>query len=458
MALPNQNIKEKEIKILREAIDKAENIAANKLAQSEETKNIIKIVEEFIIDKKLICYGGTAINNILPKDKRFYDPNTDVPDYDFFSTNAMEDAKQLAKIYAKKKYTNVEAKAGLHKGTYKVFVNFIPIADITQIPKKLFEQLSKKAIKRDHILYAPANYLRMAMYLELSRPFGDISRWEKVLKRLTLINEIFPIKNPDCDNINFIRKFENDNLNSKKIFNYLRRFFIDEGVVFFGGYASFLYSRYMPKYLQDGFNKYTPDFDVLSENAKQTAIKLKEELIKKGYKDVKYIKNKKLGEIIPVHYEIVIEKDTVAFIYQTLACHNYNTININKHKIKIATIDTILSFYLAFLFSDNDYYNKDRIFCLAQYLFSVQIKNRLKQKGLLKRFTLNCYGEQPTLQSIRQKKTDLYNKLKHNKKSLQYKRNFLKYIPPHNTQKIKPKQKKTKRKHKRKHRKTKHKK
>ena len=32
----------------------------------------------------------------------------------------------------------------------------------------------------------PPNYLRMAMYLELSRPDGDVSRWEKVLKRLTL--------------------------------------------------------------------------------------------------------------------------------------------------------------------------------------------------------------------------------------------------------------------------------
>ena len=34
--------------------------------------NIFKIVEQFIIDKKLICYGGTALNNILPKDTQFY--------------------------------------------------------------------------------------------------------------------------------------------------------------------------------------------------------------------------------------------------------------------------------------------------------------------------------------------------------------------------------------------------
>ncbi len=44
------------------------------------------------------------------------------------------------------------------------------------------------------IRYAPPNFLRMNMYLELSRPAGDVSRWEKVFKRrvtteyLTLTN------------------------------------------------------------------------------------------------------------------------------------------------------------------------------------------------------------------------------------------------------------------------------
>jgi hypothetical protein len=33
---------------------------------------MIKIVEDFIIRKKLICYGGTAINNILPERDQFY--------------------------------------------------------------------------------------------------------------------------------------------------------------------------------------------------------------------------------------------------------------------------------------------------------------------------------------------------------------------------------------------------
>ena len=38
---------------------------------SKEVQTIIEIVENFIKKKDLICYGGTAINNILPKEDQF---------------------------------------------------------------------------------------------------------------------------------------------------------------------------------------------------------------------------------------------------------------------------------------------------------------------------------------------------------------------------------------------------
>ena len=169
-------------------------IAGEKVASSPEIKKMIEIVEDFLIKKKLICYGGTAINNILPKEAQFYDKNYEIPDYDFFSHNALDDTKELADIFYKAGYLDVEAKSGVHGGTYKVFVNFIPMADITYIHKDLFQTLQKQAIKVAGIYYTPPDFLRMGMYLELSRPAGDISRWEKVLKRLNLLNEYHPMK------------------------------------------------------------------------------------------------------------------------------------------------------------------------------------------------------------------------------------------------------------------------
>jgi hypothetical protein len=416
-----------ELAIIRMAVDKAEEIEGKAIVNSPEVKVIITIVEDFLKKKKLIAYGGTAINSILPIEDQFYNKNTEIPDYDFFSPNAYQDAKDLADIYFNKGFQEVEAKNGVHEGTYKVFVNFIPVADITFLNKSIFQALKKDAICKEGILYAPPNFLRMSMYLELSRPAGDVSRWEKVLKRITLLNKNFPLNAKNCWKIDFQRKMESkENINM--IYNTIRDTFIKEKVVFFGGYAISLYSKYMPSKLKHKFKKY-PDFDVLSIEPLKTADAIKKSLNEIGIQNVSIVKREKIGEIISLHYEIKVEKDTVAFIYEPLACHSYNIIKINNQSIKIATIDTMLSFYLAFLYSNKDYYDIDRILCMSQYLFKVQQHNRLEQKGLLKRFSIDCYGHQETLEEIRAKKNKLFLSLKNKKNTKEYEKHFMRYRP-----------------------------
>jgi hypothetical protein len=56
-----------ELAILRMAVDKAGEKMGKRMVESDAVKKIIQIVEDFIKKKGLICYGGTAINNILPK-------------------------------------------------------------------------------------------------------------------------------------------------------------------------------------------------------------------------------------------------------------------------------------------------------------------------------------------------------------------------------------------------------
>ena len=419
---------DRELEILREAVDKAEERTQKAVVNSDQVKKIILIVEKFLQRKKSICYGGTAINNILPTYDQFYDKSVEIPDYDFFSSTALADAKELADIYAKAGYTDVEAKAGVHKGTFKVFVNFIPVADITHLAKELYTSVKKESISINGILYAPPNYLRMAMYLELSRPAGDVSRWEKVLKRLTLLNRHYPMKNPRCHELDFMRDFEGHEDKQDEIYSLVKNAIIDQGLIFFGGYASSLYGRYMPQAQRRQIQK-VPDFDVLSEDPKSAATIIKERLLYEGIKNVNIVVKKGVGEIIAPHYEIMIGKDSVCFIYEPLACHSYNTIKIGKDIIKVATIDTMLSFYLAFLYADRSYYDHDRILCMAKYLFSVQAKNRLEQKGLLKRFSINCYGKQETLGDMRAEKSEKFEELKGDRNSKEYQDYFLRYVP-----------------------------
>jgi hypothetical protein len=418
-----------ELAILRMAVDKAEEKMGKRVVNSEDIKKIIKIVEDFIQRKGLICYGGTAINNILPSDDQFYNKEAEVPDYDFYTIHALEDAKELADIYYKAGFTDVEAKSGVHKGTYKVFVNYIPVADITDIAKPIYNSMKKDAIRVNGILYAPPNFLRMGMFLELSRPAGDISRWEKVLKRLTLLNKNYPLTSINCDKIQYQREMENKE-NEDEIYENVRSTFVNQGVVFFGGYAMSLYSQYMPKKMRMHVEKIA-DFDVLSNDPETTAQIVKERLKDIGVNNTKIIKHDPIGEIVPMHYEIKIDNDTIAFIYKPIACHSYNVLNIKGQKIKVATIDTMLSFYLAFLYADKPYYNEflERILCISKFLYNVQQRNRLQQKGLLRRFSITCYGHQETLEEIRAHKSEKYKELKEKDDKEEFQQWFFNYKP-----------------------------
>ena len=431
-----------ELAILRNAVDKSEQYQGQKVAMNAEVKKIIKILEDYLKVKKVICYGGTAINNILPKDAQFYNRDLEVPDYDFYSPNAMDDAIELANLYADAGYTEVEAKAGVHHGTYKVYVNYLGVADITQLDDPIFTELYKDSLRFGGVRYASPDFLRMGMYLELSRPNGDVSRWEKVHKRLNLLNKHYPLRSrTGCNAVEFQRKMNRDKRypvikNGNKtideiedeIFTIVRDELISSGAVFFGGYACSLYS----KYVQDKKHMVAniPDFDVLIEDVEREALLIKQQLEQAGYTQLELIEHAAIGEIIPKHIELRMGKESIAFLYEPIACHNYNVIRLNaSQEIKVATIDTILSFYLAFLYAQKAYYYKDRLLCIAEFLFDVQEKNRLSQRGLLERFSLSCFGKQPMLEDIRAAKADKYIELANRKNTREYDLWFLNYKP-----------------------------
>jgi len=441
-----KKIEEKEIEILRNAVDKIESRMGKKVAQSPDVKRIIERLEQFLRDKKLVCYGGTAINSILPEKYRFYNNDIEVPDYDFYSPSAMEDAKELADIFLKMGYNEVEAKSGSHPGTFKVFVNFMPVADITQMDDSLFSVLSAKSYIKHGIRYAPTNFLRMAMYLELSRPEGDVSRWEKVLKRLTLLNKVYPMKLVNCSRIS-VRPSSNGNETddtksfssfsssknskhqmNKKVYEITRNVLLNSDIVFIGGFADVLYSRYLPKNERHKLSV-SQEYDVLSNNPRELATLISMTLKSNNIDDVAVEKMPAIGEIVQDHYKVTANDAVVALIYKPTACHSYNTIKLNDRVIKIASIDTMLMFYIAFSYAKRYYYNRDRLLCLAGILFYIQNKNRLVQTGILKRFGTTCYGKQETLETIRRDKAAKYKELKNDKHNPEYQKLFLRYVP-----------------------------
>ena len=66
---------------------------------------------------------------------------------------------------------------------------------------------------------------------------------------------------------------------------------------------------------------------------------------------------------------------------------------------------------------------------MANYLFEVQEKNRLAQKGVLKRFSINCIGHQETVEEMKAEKAEKFIELKGKKNDPEYEEWFLRYRP-----------------------------
>jgi hypothetical protein len=75
------------------------------------------------------------------------------------------------------------------------------------------------------------------------------------------------------------------------------------------------------------------------------------------------------------------------------------------------------------------HYDKDRLLCIAMFLFQMEQHNRLDQSGILKRYSIECYGKQSTLEDIRSKKTEMFKELGKDRESKEYQMWFLKYTP-----------------------------
>jgi hypothetical protein len=169
-----------------------------------DTTDIMKYVEAFIKKKKLIIYGGYAVNALLSKKSKFYKEYT-INDFDCYSANAKQDAKELAAELAKHKIPYIKIRKALHENTYKVYANFLQVIDLTQISLEEFNGL--KAVSEyeknhtklyknysDAFALAPVCYLKASMHFELARPVRSYFRWEKIFYRLELITQLYAFK------------------------------------------------------------------------------------------------------------------------------------------------------------------------------------------------------------------------------------------------------------------------
>jgi hypothetical protein len=355
-----------------------------------------RIVEAFLKSHRVLCYGGTAINNLLPKEEQFYGPD-ETPDYDFFSETPQEHGMELANQLSAAGIESVEVKPGVHLGTYKVFADYHGVADITFIIPKIFNQLWNEKLTRHGLHYVPPDFLRMSMYLELSRPEGDVSRWEKVYSRLSLLNKRYPIT---CKNV----PTAPDELSAEQ-----KRATLDmlkhNPIVLLGFSAV---SRHEKKAVW-----YTP-VTLLAE--KETIDKLS-----KGHK----VETHEASEILPARTDILDNEGAVLYqFYETQACHSYHT---TGEGIRIASIPTLVMFFMALIYSGESRDDVSRLLCVAQRLVELADNKPKRRFALLT--PSQCLGVQKELLELRRERVSLYDKVKKNKSSPDFVQYFFTYNP-----------------------------
>jgi len=358
----------------------------------------LKVVEDFLKHHPVMCYGGTAINNLLPKKDRFYDPERDIPDYDFFSKTPQEHSVMVANQLATAGVENVEVRPGVHVGTFKVFADFTGVADITFLDEKIFDNLWKESEVIDKIHYVPPNFLRMSMYLELSRPRGDVSRWEKVYSRLQLLNKYYP---STCPKEKTEYHKEITDKQQKEIETLLK----EEPVVLLGVTAYEIHVR----------KNWTTPVMLLAE--KETI-----ERLTKG----EMVKLDEETEILPRRYSVINEEgDSIIRFYETSACHSYHTL---KNGIRVASIPTILQFFFAYAYSFGpDQTNIANMLCIAQNLMDVAKSNTKRRFDVL--IPKDCIGTQESFIAMKRQKAELYTDLSKNKSSPDFIKYFFTYNP-----------------------------
>ena len=363
---------------------------------------LFNIINDYISKNELICYGGMAINNIIPESsERFYD-EVDIPDYDCFTPNAIKDAKLLSQLL-RTNYENVEVKSAMFKGTYKIFVNFIPIVDLTQIEYNLFEKIKQTSLKIKDIYYASPNYLRMNIHLELSRPLGDVSRWIKIYQRLDLLNKYHPY-------------IYNKNINKTivKYTKYNNLIELCKKWVILGEYAM-KYFKFPLKY------KSNSNIFILADSLDEIKDALSHDF---KYTIVSY-SNKFINNL----YEFKFMEESLLYVFITNSCQSYNQIKENGNIVKIANIDTMLMLYyaLSFIQPPNLNINNLLVYC---YLLQNITENKLnKMNKITKRFSLPCVGKQSSFEDLRLERENAYKLYKKNHSTKIYNNYFFRYIP-----------------------------
>ena len=381
-------------KRLKQVVHQAQVRLDLETAQNTELQRAIHVVESYLKKTGRVCYGGQAINAQLPDKDKFYNENTSLPDYDFFSPDQKEDSNRIIHDLKQAGFAEISKRVGIHEGTTKIYVNYTAVADITQIDLEFYEQIYGKSVSIEGIHYADPIFLRMMMFLELSRPRGMVTRWEKVYERLALLDAANPLKK--CRHLNM-----EENEAAGAFRGNLLQYVLKNQRVFMGADIHGLYKKSgtgrsassRMKFLLQGHSPViflSPDAEFDGD-----FLSSRMALTKKN--------NTGYQNILPAMVSLYKGKDLVCLIIQEEACHAILSVPLTKHRqMRIASIDTMLTFLIGLYYRDDgeSIMATNSLLCWVRYYIDLSVKYRMHPTKTMQSFPLECSGYQTTFASL----------------------------------------------------------
>lgn len=161
----------------------------------------IDIVKDFIKERHLCLYGGTALDFAarLAGSKIYDDTKLEVPDLDFFSDDPVRDARDLAEKLYDTGMEKARAIGAYHVGTMRAdpggnhFVADISYCGGTEILKS-FTVMNYQGMNILHPMYQ-----RVDMHSSLAFPYDNapmesiFNRWKKDIERFMIMDKLYPV-------------------------------------------------------------------------------------------------------------------------------------------------------------------------------------------------------------------------------------------------------------------------
>jgi len=404
-------------------------VEKKKLMEMEPTLEEITKVHEIIIDfiktNKRKVYGGYALNKLLIAKNpslAIYD-ETDTPDIEFYSPEALGDLIKLCDILHKEGFKNAVGQEAQHKETYSLFVNYQLYCDISYMPGNIYNKsryIQMEGFNLIHPWFIAIDFFRM-----FTNPMVSYWRLEKHFARYLKLQKTYPLPliNKPID----IKPYLNDNLN--KSIGLLENFLALKSSIVFTGFYAYNYYLISSNYFKKDIRYkqiQMPYLEVYSSNYIEDGLSiikyidtLPEEIKSKisytefypffqfyGYNTVFYFKDNSVE--IPILY--LYSNNQKCIPYKEVPYISFDNVKIkykkeNKSTINIGSFDFNILHALIILVKvrvddDNDwndiiYTYINGLVAFRKYYF-VENKKTLYDDTIFEGFVIDCKGESIT--------------------------------------------------------------